>query len=456
MHTKISLTLATLLCVVGCSSDTQIDSIPSESITVEFTKSLNKDAFSKPIQLTTNDAIDKHILGKSFFTIPWVQAPASTTARDGLGPLFSANTCVHCHPHNSAGIATDKNGEITRSLVMRLSIPSTHNTTVAKNGFMPEPNYGGQFSINGTSDTPAEGNVHLNYKAITGFYADGSMYSLQEPTYTLSNLQYGNLHPKTNIAPRIGLALIGLGALESIKQSDILKNEDIEDTNKDGISGKANWVYSYETNRTELGRFAWKAAAPSVLQQSANAAHNDMGLSNPLFKSHNCTDSQKECLKASLNIDNQLDLPQKRLEAISYYLKTLKIPKRRIGKNFFKGESVFNKLGCVKCHTQNFTIAGGQTIYPYSDLLLHDMGEALSDGHTMFKANENEFRTPPLWGLGLYKKMTSKISLLHDGRARNVAEAILWHGGEAQSQKEAFTQLSKKQREYLIEFINSI
>ncbi|MFT5661823.1 MAG: CxxC motif-containing protein (DUF1111 family) [Sulfurimonas sp.] len=455
MHKVTHFIIPAIFLLAGCSFDTKSKIIIKEPMGVQFTKDTSKNAFSKSIDFKSNDSIDMHILGKSFFTIPWVEAPAATTARDGLGPLFSANTCIHCHPKNGAGIATDKNDKITRSLVMRLSIPHGSDEVKMKNGFIPEPTYGGQLSVNGTSNTPFESSVNLTYKKTIGKYADGSTYELQNPTYTLSNLQYGPLHKDINIAPRIGLALIGLGALESIDEKDILKNEDIEDKDDDGISGKANWVYNPETNSTELGRFTWKGAAATVLHQTANAAHNDMGLSNPLFPKHNCTDAQKECKKASKG-KHDFDLPQNRLNAIAYYLKTLKIPKQRIGKNFFKGEAIFNELGCVKCHTQSFKIADSQTIKPYSDLLLHDMGEGLSDGHTMFKANANEFRTPPLWGIGLYKKMSSKVSLLHDGRARNIEEAILWHGGEAKETRELFKKLSKKDRNYLIEFLNSI
>ena len=455
MPIAIHFIIPAIFLFAGYSLDAKSELTIKEPISVQFTKDTSKNAFSKPIDLKSNDSIDMHILGKSFFTIPWVEAPAATTARDGLGPLFSANTCIHCHQKNGAGIATDKNAKITRSLVMHLSIPHGSDDLKMKNGFIPEPTYGAQLSVNGTSNTPFESSVNLTYKKIIGKYADGSTYELQNPTYKLSNLQYGPLHKDINIAPRIGLALIGLGALESIDEKEILKNEDIEDKDGNGISGKANWVYNPETNSTELGRFSWKGSAATIVQQTANAAHNDMGLSNPLFPSHNCTDAQKECKKESEG-KHKFDLPQNRLNAIAYYLKTLKIPKERITQNYSKGKELFNKLNCVKCHTQKFKIANGQIIKPYSDLLLHDMGDALSDGHTMYKATAKEFRTPPLWGIGLYKKVSGNISLLHDGRARSVAEAILWHGGEAKETRELFKKLSKKDRDYLIEFVNSI
>lgn len=456
-HT-LSATLAIFL-IAGCSSDKPKEiQKENKSSVAQFTKNTTNKAFSQSFDFKTNEEIDMHILGKSFFRIPWVEAPSATTARDGLGPLFSANTCIHCHPNNGAGLAIDKSGDITRSLVMRLSISNTkniNNNLIATKGFIPEPTYGGQLSLNGTSDVKFEGNINVSYKTTDAKYADGKKYSLQTPTYTLSKLQYGPLHKDANIAGHIALALIGLGAIESIDANDILANEDINDKDKDSISGKANWVYNPETNITELGRFTWKAAAASVVHQSANAAHNDMGLSNPLYPKHNCSDAQIDCQKA-LEGRHDFDLPKERLDAIAYYLKTLKIPSQRKSKNFKKGEKIFNSLGCVKCHVESFETAEGVKIKPYSDFLLHDMGDALSDGHTIFKAKANEFRTPPLWGLGLYKKVSGEVALLHDGRARSVEEAILWHGGEAKKHSDAFKELSHKDREYLVEFLNAI
>ncbi len=420
------------------------------------TSKQSKQAFKQAFKLN-HDEEDIHILGRSFFTIPWSQAPSVTTARDGLGPLYSANTCIHCHPNNGAGTPM-KNGFISRSLVMRLSIPNTQNMDddlIEKNGFVPEPTYGGQLSLHSNTNTPFEGRISLNYKNIILKYEDNSTCKIQKPTYSINKLQYGEFDKNVNIAPHIGLALIGLGAIEMIEEKDILAKEDIYDKDKDGISGKANWVYNPESNTTELGRFTWKAAAATVKQQAANAAHNDMSLSNPIYPGDNCTDKQVECLKANQGI-HDFDLPMYRLDAIAFYLKTLRIPRERKTANFAKGKKIFNSLGCVKCHTSEYKLSDGNTIKPYSDFLLHDMGDALSDGHTMFKASANEFRTPPLWSMGLYEKASGKMALLHDGRARNIEEAILWHGGESTSQQGAFKALNKQDRNYLIEFLKGI
>lgn len=453
----LALTLVAFL-ATGCSNNsdkTENSSVKKNTPSI-YTNNNSKHAFKQARKLN-NDDEDKHILGRSFFNIPWAEAPSATTARDGLGPLYSANTCVHCHPNNGAGLAT-KNGVISRSLVMRLSLSNSQNINnglTMKNGFLPEPTYGGQLSLHGTSNTPYEGRISVSYENISGFYDDNASYELQQPTYKITNLQYGEFDKNVNIAPHIGLALVGLGAIEMIEEHDILAQEDINDSDGDGISGKANWVYNPESNATELGRFTWKGASATVKQQAANAAHNDMSLSNPLYPGDNCTESQKECLESQQGI-HEFDLPMNRLDAIAFYLKTLRIPKQRKSENFDKGEVLFNTLGCVKCHSSEYKLRDGNTIRPYSDFLLHDMGDELSDGHTMFKANENEFRTPPLWGIGLYTKVSGTTALLHDGRARTIEEAILWHGGEALKQQMAFKALSKENRDYIVEFLKGI
>ncbi|MBN2815188.1 MAG: thiol oxidoreductase [Campylobacterales bacterium] len=423
-----------------------------------YTKDVSKNVFTH-IQKLSREEEDIALLGKSFFSKPWVEAPAATTARDGLGPLFSANSCKHCHPNNGAGIALGEKGDAHRSLVMRLSLFSKkniNNDLVLKNGFIPEPNYGSQLSFNGTGDVKYEGSVALSYMKVSGKFADEEPYVLHSPNYKVKNLQYGSLHEDANVAPHIALALVGLGAIDSIDARDILAYEDVNDRDGDGISGKANWVYNPETNKTELGRYTWKAAAATVKQQVANAAHNDMGLSNPLYEGDNCTEFQSECLKAPKSRGDVFDLPMKRVDAIALYLKSLKIPLQRESENFAQGREVFHELGCVKCHVESYKSEKYGVFNPYSDFLLHDMGESLSDGHTMFQAQESEFRTPPLWGMGLYKRVSGELNLLHDGRAKSISEAILWHGGEAEAQKVAYIELPKRKRETLIEFLKGI
>jgi len=425
-----------------------------------FTKDSSKMAFSQPVEGMSYDEEDKFVLGKSFFSIPWVQAPSATTARDGLGPLFSANTCMHCHPRNGAGISQDKKGKMHRSYLLRLSHKNPLDLEALKiYGFEPDSMYGAQLSQNGNQNVPSEAEVSLSYEEIAGTYPDGEKYTLRKPSYIISNKNYGDFDKDTIFAPRKASALIGLGLLESISEEDILKFEDINDSNNDGISGKANYAYNPESKKVELGRFTWKASATTVKHQSAGAAHNDMGLSNPLFPSDNCSPKQIECLKEAQKSKDLLatfDLPQKRLDAVAYYVSNLAVPIQRNPNKHKEGEALFKSLSCTACHVPKHQSSYGVAVLAYTDLLLHDMGEDLADGRSEFLANGKEWRTAPLWGIGLYKKVSSKAHYLHDGRARSIEEAILWHGGEALKSKKSFINLNKQSREKVLRFLNSI
>lgn len=461
----LTLRILTALLAVGCV-DNDKQTATKENATTEktsqkrinyFTKCKSKMAFMRQAKGMSHDETDIFILGKSFYRTPWVEAPSATTARDGLGPLFNANTCMHCHPGNGAGVAVNEDGSMSRSLLIRLSHRSTDDKeAMEKIGFKPDSTYGAQLSKNGSHTVAAEGKPVVTYEEISGKYPDGTEYSLRKPRYTIENLGYGAMDKDTVIAPRIGSALIGLGQLELIDEKDLLSYEDVNDSNGDGISGKANYAYSPETNTTIMGKFTWKASATSVKHQSAAAAHNDMGLSNPLFPLHNCTSKQKECLKEAEKGRYGLDMPEERLSAIGYYLRNLAIPEQREPKKHKDGEKFFQALNCNACHVESYKTTMGLTIKPYSDLLLHDMGEGLADGRPEFLATGSEWRTAPMWGMGLYDKVSGEANFLHDGRARSVEEAILWHGGEAQKSKDDFMALDKKSRAKLIGFLNSI
>ena len=431
------------------------------------TSSNTKKVFMKQVSGLNDEEQDRFMLGKSFFTIPWVEAPSATTARDGLGPLFNSNTCVNCHPNNAIGSVYTKNNNISRNYVTRLSIPSNgsfeHKKMSKYSGFIEEPIYGEQISINGVPGVPYEAKSVIKYENITVTYPDGKSVILKKPLqgvdYQLKDLQYGKIHPKVSITNRLAPALVGLGLLEQLTDEQILKNEDIKDSDNDGISGKANIVYSAQHKDFRVGRYTKKASAPTVIHQSAAAAFNDMSLSNTYFQKENCTSAQVECLKAPKGDDvggqKTFDLPMQRLEAIAFYLKNLKIPTSTITQ--YEGEALFIDVGCVKCHIPSFTLSNGYKIKPFSDLLLHDMGEALSDGRVEFKAGETEWKTAPLWGIGKYKLATGKNpEFLHDGRAKTIEEAILWHGGEAKKSKELFMDLTKKQRESIIKYIEEL
>lgn len=411
-----------------------------------YSKDISKTAFSHPVEGLDDSQTDLFVTGRSFFHTPWVEAPSATTARDGLGPLFSANTCANCHKGNGAGVAVDGEGRLRRDVVLRLA---RH-----KRG-MPDPVYGAQLSVNGTHGIAFEGMPVVRYTEIRSSYPDGTRYTLRVPTYGIEQLQYGALDPQTSISPRIAPALVGLGMIERIHASAILAGEDADDRDHDGISGRANRVYNPETKTVELGRFTWKASSPTVRFQSANAASNDMGLTSPLFPRENCTPAQTACLEAPKG-RHAFDLPGQRLDAIDFYVTHLKIPAPRPFAKQAKAKALFGQLRCDRCHTPAFETLQGEAIAPFSDFLLHDMGEALADGVHDGLATGSEWRTPPLWGIGLQRTVGGEANFLHDGRARTIEEAILWHGGEAQASRDAFMALDADQREVITTYIGTI
>ena len=408
----------------------------------------------------TDEEYDKFVLGRSFFTIPWVEAPSATTARDGLGPLFNANSCISCHPSNGRGTLLNENETPSRALVTRLSIDSNgsseHENLLKYKGFVPEPVYGNQLAINGIFGVDFEGKVKIAFEEKEVVFPDGEKQILLKPKYELENLNYGIMHKDSNISYRIAPSLNGIGLIESISNDLILANEDVDDKNGDGISGRANFVYSNITKKVELGKYTWKASTAFLKEQVAGAAVNDMGLTTTIFQNDNCTKSQKECNDAPKPKD-EIDLPDDRLDAITFYLKNIKTYVPKETKDYKEGLALFESISCAKCHISSFETKEGFKIAPFSDFLLHDMGEDLADGRVEFMANKNEWRTAPLWGLALHEKINKeKPRLLHDGRARSFQEAILWHGGEAQQSKENFMNLPKEKREQLIRFLEEL
>lgn len=423
-----------------------------------FTQADMKKSMSKPYSNLNNEQIDQMMLGKSFFRIPWVEAPSATTARDGLGPLFNANACISCHPNNSLGSVYTKKGNISRSMVVRLSIPSNnsalHKRILSTTGFIPEPTYGAQVSLNGTNDTPFEAKLDIQYTNKYVTYKDGQTVVLSKPSYTLTKLNYGPLHKNSAVSVRKAPPLIALGLMEDIPSSSILSNEDINDSNNDGISGKANWVYSVEYKKIMLGRYTYKASAPTVRHQIAGAFHNDMGLTTTLFPKDNCTKAQKQCWDAPQARD-AIDVPDNRLDAMTFYLTHLKVPVST--KKVPEGKKLFNQIGCASCHIPSFKTTQNETVNVYSDFLLHDMGDGLSDGRSEYKASAREWKTAPLIGLSSFEAtILSKPDYLHDGRAKSLEEAILWHGGEGSKAKENFMNLNAQQRNEIINFLGTL
>lgn len=408
-------------------------------------------------KLTFDEQTDFGV-GNSFFRQNWVSAPSSTTARDGLGPFFNAVSCASCHFKDGRGRPPAFDGEMGKGLLLRFTIDGQDANGI---GF-PDPVYGGQLQDNAVLGQTIEGQFTISYQQLTETLADGTVVSLQKPTYTVTNLGYGPL-ANVKISPRIANQIIGLGLLEAIPESTILAFADENDSNNDGISGRPNYVHDFLTNTTQLGRFGWKSNQPNVRQQVASALAGDMGITSSLFPNESGPFGVD---LSTIPNGGTPEISEINLNRMALYSQTLSVPARRnyTDQNVLKGKKTFETIQCTSCHipkiqtgnTHSITALRNQTIRPYTDLLLHDMGEQLSDNAVDFKATGSEWRTQPLWGIGLIKTVNGHTNLMHDGRARNVEEAILWHGGEAQKAKDKYKKLSKEERDDLLAFINSL
>ncbi|WP_061296585.1 di-heme oxidoredictase family protein [Leptospira interrogans] len=408
--------------------------------------------FSKSASLSS---ISEYTVGQTVFEVPWTPGfSAAIPDRDGLGPLFHTDSCLNCHSGN--GRALEEEGENLTFSLVRLNVGDhSHHS---------EPRYGGQFQPNSVRGVPKEGDVRLNYQEITGKFEDGTKYTLRSPILEFSNLGYGPFANDTRTSVRIPPQVIGLGLLEAIPESTILSFADPSDKDENGISGRANYVSNLNGIGQTLGRFGWKANNTDLSRQSSAAFLGDLGITTPMFRTENCTNFQAECL-ASRN-GGSPEISQNRITAITNYLKLIAVPARRKADNtsVLLGKKIFFKAGCKYCHipkiqtgsNESFPELSNQIIRPYTDLLLHDMGEGLADNRPDEEANGREWKTPPLWGIGLFEEVNGHTRYLHDGRARNLMEAILWHGGEAESSKDFILKLDVRDRAHLLNFLKSL
>ncbi len=405
-------------------------------------------------------------VGNSFFRNPWVIAPASTTARDGLGPLLNTNACQNCHIKDGRGHPPAPDATSAVSMLVRLSIPAgpEHAEVVRERGIAPEPSYGGQLQDMAIPGVAPEGKVRLRYSTEQVRFADGTEVELRRPEIELNDLAYGDMHPETRMSLRIAPPMIGLGLLEAIPEEALLANADADDRNRDGISGRPNRVFDQTTRQTVIGRFGWKAGQPSLNQQNADAFFNDMGLSTSLLSGSSCTDRQTEC--RAMPDGGEPEVSDDILAQVLFYTRNLGVPARRNvdDPQVLAGKTLFHRAGCQSCHVPQFTTAAdaaepelaNQLIRPYTDLLLHDMGEGLADDRAEFEAKGREWRTPPLWGIGLTQAVSGHTQFLHDGRARNLLEAILWHGGEAEKARQIVLGYDQNERTALLSFLESL
>lgn len=439
---------------------------------------LDKQALSQPsASLTPEEEMD-YTIGRSMFKKLWAPAPSATRASNGLGPLFNARSCLSCHLKHGRGHVPDIGypNEDANSMLIRLSVKpqNEQQSQMLKSGklsVIPDPTYGGQLQDIGISGFKPEGKISVNWHYEIVELADGTKVELRKPEFKINKLAYGSMHKDVMTSPRIATQMVGMGLIDSIDENDILASVDIDDADGDGISGKANRVWDVENEQLALGRFGWKAGQPNLRQQVAAAFSSDVGMNTPLFTnpSGDCTIQQPDCMSApNGNTDAMggLELSEELLDLTSFFNANLAVPHRKNAgqENILAGKELFYQLGCISCHkpkyvtdeSSRYSNLHNELIWPYSDFLLHDMGAALADNRPEGQATGNEWRTPPLWALGASKYLGKHWQLLHDGRARTIQEAVLWHDGEAAAAKASFMTLSATERQALTDFVKSL
>jgi CxxC motif-containing protein (DUF1111 family) len=473
--------------------------------------------FSTPMPNLTAQELDKHLTGDAHFETAFTTAPNSEHPElDGLGPVFNNQDCNSCHQRDGRSstitLAPDQDRVLLgpeAGIFLRMSIddgqcetPSSTNNYCKNSGV---DGFGTQLFHRGVlkarhdwQDNPfiGQADVYLSYEYSTVTYTDGSTVTLKKPLFTIEqpyDVNGGNrldsaiLQDNVRYSPRNGMPVFGVGLLELISEADILALADEKDVDGDGISGRPNWVFdpvkakNNDTNPVSLGRFGWKASTPSVRVQSLGALRGDMGVTNPLFPDESIANTplHESYLARTGFVDTGVDeqgnteASQEFSDDVVFYAETLAVPARRNidDKSVIAGAQLFTQVNCSGCHQPSFTTATGdlllggltapdglkgQNIYPFTDMLLHDLGDGLADNRRDFTATGVEWKTRPLWGLGLTKTVNPAAGFLHDGRAATVEEAILWHGGEAEQSKNDFMLLAKAERQSLIDFLMSL
>lgn len=455
------------------SKPEQYEALSAGAATVRYSKTNN--AFSLSSANINLEGEMTFKLGNALFRKLWVSSPSSTLASDGLGPLYNARSCQRCHLKDGRGHPPKNADDSSVSMVMRLARSSTENPYIndIKDYLesLPDPIYGEQFQDFSIPGQKREGKFIIDYEDREIILSDGLIVTLQAPNYRVEDIAYGALHPDTVLGPRIAPQMIGLGLLEAISNADIMENADPDDENGDGISGRVNKVYSRQLSGFALGRFGLKAHSATLMDQSALAFHNDIGISTQLHPKAwgDCTNTQKACQDAphgNTEVHDGVEISNEGLNLINFYARNLGVP---IRVNYdtpetLRGKEIFYNSGCIACHKPKFVTnrlngqneQSFQLIWPYTDMLLHDMGEDLADNTTAARATGQEWRTPPLWGIGLTEQVSGHTRFLHDGRARNLLEAVLWHGGEAETAKNKIIDLSEIDRKALITFLESL
>ncbi len=447
-----SLTLGALLATAG---ELQLEALSGGDFTVGDESAL---AYSLPGPVLDDAQRELFANGRQEFHQRW-GVMLSLAGKWGRGPTSNAETCIDCHVNNGRGHAPASEREMLASMIVRLSIPGESEN----GGPRPHPAYGDQLQNQGElGRVPAEGDATIAWEDSEEKFADGTVVVLRAPRLGFSGLAFGTLGPEVMTSVRIAPPVFGAGLLDAVSQDELLA---IARWQKElGFNGRPNQVWNAEEQTTTVGRFGWKANQPSLKQQDASAFLNDMGVTTSVFKRENCPDIQVACRKRPPGMVPEQ--PDRAFNELLFYTRALGVPaRRRIDDPFVqRGAQLFAQAQCAVCHVPElktgdypaFPKLAHQVIHPYTDLLLHDMGEGLADGRPDFLAGPRDWRTPPLWGIGLGEKVNGNASLLHDGRARSLTEAIVWHDGEAARSRDAFRALPAADREALLAFVESL
>ena len=421
----------------------------SGGATTVFDESEN--AFSQPATNLAGGNLARHDEGDEAFEEAFTE---SGPEHPGLGPVFDNTSCEGCHEGDGRG-RPPVGAEDFTSFLFRASVAGKD----VHGGPNPVPGFGGQLQTHAISTVLREISATISYDELPGRFADGTTFSLRVPTYHLTGV-YAPLPAGTLISPRSAPVVFGLGLLEAVPEKTVLDRSDPSDRDRDGISGRPNYVYDPVRGRTVLGRFGWKANTANLVVQTAGAYNGDMGVTSTIFPAESCEGAYPECAAHPIEVEDET------VANVALYTQTLGVPARRAlnEPRTGRGEVLFNAIGCAGCHAPTLRTGSlrgvpevsNQTIHPYTDLLLHDMGPGLADNRPDFLAGGSEWRTPPLWGIGLVQVVNGHTNFLHDGRARSLLEAVLWHGGEATRARERVRQLSRSDREALIAFLQSL
>ena len=413
--------------------------------------------FTPVAALPDSRSIQRFERGRALMEQIWQIAPGKDSQHDGLGPLFNAASCQGCHSVVTRRQVPEGAGDRLVSALVRVSVRQGKET-------VPHPAYGLQLNELSIVDVPAETRIQVVYTDRRVELLDGTPVWVREPELVFHDPAYGVLDRRVMSSLRASPSIQGSGLLDLVPEEVLLEYADPDDKNGDGVAGRPNRVLREESGQQVIGRLGWKANSPDLRTQIATALREDMGLTSVVFPQSVCTQAQAACLESASGGDPEVTAAM--LDDLSFFLTWVAPPPRRHVDDVEtqRGEALFRSTGCTACHRETLTTGENARypalsrleFHPYTDLLLHDLGAGLADGRPDHDATGGDWRTPPLWGLGLAQAANPTARFLHDGRARTLTEAILWHAGEAQKSRDRFRAMNAADRAALLRFLESL